>query len=360
MAKFKIADLDLDAAGDDIPAPVLSALTTQQYLALLDAEHGPFEALNPAEEVPLTGLSKAIEILVARGATSNDFKEIYCENCDFSTTSRSFDGAHFDRAYLVGADFSHVRLRGAFFTNADIGRTNFFDADLRMADLKADVTNLEFDLPLLECAKLVGADLSGRPLVLFQKYLTSSGSGGFMYSIEVPIIKSAELDASTTTLDSFAIVTVVNISDDDYLKQHPDASEVKLLLTDRGGVWENPLARSYWQTGDLSRSHIGGGTETNVVIRWRYDAARLKLIGKDAFMLRGFVDHSALMMLPLYSQFVEAVTALDSRDTNDRKAAQSWSDEAAKSWQQLKPISCSDHLTSRKLLLFNPGLFNSD
>jgi hypothetical protein len=93
-----------------IPAQTLAALSTEQYLSLLDEEHGPFDMLDQAELGPLVALSNAIETLVARGAANVNFKGIYCENCKFSP-GRSFDQAIFDDAYLANADFAHKSLR---------------------------------------------------------------------------------------------------------------------------------------------------------------------------------------------------------------------------------------------------------
>jgi hypothetical protein len=135
LAKFGI--IDLERMDEEIPAKVLAALSTEQYLALLDSEHGLFERLDPPEDVQLIALSTALQTLVARGATSADFKDIYCENCDFST-AKSLERAIFDGAYLGDANFAKVSLRGVSFRGADLGGTIFFGADLTNSDLRAE------------------------------------------------------------------------------------------------------------------------------------------------------------------------------------------------------------------------------
>lgn len=51
---------DLGANEFEIPAQIIEALSIEQYLALLDAEHGPFERLEEPENMPLRGLSNVI------------------------------------------------------------------------------------------------------------------------------------------------------------------------------------------------------------------------------------------------------------------------------------------------------------
>jgi hypothetical protein len=213
LEQLKVPNLNLDAMDVTIPAQVIAALTTEQYLALLDAEQGPFELLDPSEDVPLTGLSSAIEMLVKRGAASRDFKEIYCEMCDFKA-AKSLDNAAFDGADLMGADFAHVSLRGASFENADLGGTIFFDADLTKANLRLGwrrhmaSRGLGSQLPLLECAKLGGADLSGQPLVLFQKNFDTTLGGSRRIALVCPGCSRfnwTHLPSSTTSRSSLRL-----------------------------------------------------------------------------------------------------------------------------------------------------------
>jgi hypothetical protein len=373
LARFKIPNLDLDKLGDEIPAQVLASLTTEQYLALLDAELGPFERLDPSEDVPLKGLSEAISTLVARGAINVDFTAIYCEHCNFSK-AKSLDRAKFDGAYLSRADFAHVSLREASFHNADIGGTNFFGADLTNADLRAEwiyrsqyfvKKGFTFLLPLLECANLRGADLSGQPLVLFEKKFDTTSDNEVAYLIFLPRMISVQLDTSTK-LDNFTILTAISISDE-YLKQHTAAPEVQPLTKQRSEPWENPLAEGKVQTGPhrLWRFH---GTfaedapkytstytmidrQIGAVIEQPLGTFGLQALGKDAFMLRGFIDQSGLKALPFYARFVERVRALSVPEDRAAKAAEAWRHKAANTWARMKPTSCTEHLTDLSTLV---------
>jgi uncharacterized protein YjbI with pentapeptide repeats len=192
LTHLKIAGVDPNASDDEIAASVIAALTTDQYLALLDVDPNPFSQLNSSENVQLSGLRVAIQTLVAHGATGHDFKQINCEDCDFSA-SKSLDGAVFDEAYLAGAKFTRVSLRGASFQNADLGGTNFFGADLTKADLHWYFMpfglfnkGLYYEVPLLECAKLGGADLSGRPLMVFVKDFNTHSFDSPTYQVLMP------------------------------------------------------------------------------------------------------------------------------------------------------------------------------
>jgi uncharacterized protein YjbI with pentapeptide repeats len=360
LEKFNITGLDLERMGDTIPAQVLAALTTEQYLALLDSERGRFAGLNPPERLQLSGLRTAIQTLVTRGATSDDFKDIYCEDCDFRG-AKSLDRTIFERAYLMGADFAHVSLRGASFKNADLGGTNFFGADLTNANLRVDQLPRDFaskgfwsQMPLLECAELGGADLSGQPLVLFVKDFDTTTVGQLSYSITLPQMISAQLDTSTK-LDNFRILTAISISDD-YLNQHTTAPEVQALTTDRNRSWEDPLAKGWGSEPNFRRMQGTFAedpvkyTHTIAMMAWAVGAEDLERLDKEAFMLRGFIDQPALKALPLYSRFVDTVGALSVPKNDAAKAAQAWSDKAAKILATMKPLPCSEHPQGHELL----------
>lgn len=361
LAKFEITGLDLDRIGDEIPAHVLAALTTEQYLALLDSEHGRFTSLDAREYVPLIGLRTAIETLVARGATTLDFKDIYCEECNF-TRAKSLDRAIFDGAYIANANFAHISLRGASFRDADLGGTSFFGADLTNADLRTGRLQRGFairgdweHLPLLECTKLRGANLSGQPLLLFIKEFDTTTAAQPTYEIVLPRMSSVQLDASTK-LDAFRILTAIKISDD-YLKQNTTAPEVQHLIKVRSGVLENPLAKGYWQTPNFWRFHgtqgedVAKSTFTVAMMDWDFGPSNIKDLGEEAFMLRGFVDQSALKALPLYSRFVNTVGALSVAGDGGAKAARTWSDTAG--FAKVKPLPCSERVAPTAALLFH-------
>jgi uncharacterized protein YjbI with pentapeptide repeats len=330
------------------PAKVIPPLSAEQYLSLLDEESGPFEGLDSSVSAPLLGLAAAIEKLVAHGASGQgfqDFKEIYCEKCDFSP-AKSLDHAVFDGAYLAQANFSHLTLRDSSFVNADLGGADFFGADLTRADLRFEQQlssyfenkRLMSGLPLLECAKLGGADLSGQALVLFEKDF-SPVFGGLSYDIRLPLMTSVQMDSSTK-LDNFTIITRTGFSDD-YLKQHPAAFEA---------TWDEPITIGYSSSAEFRRIQ----TDMFAIIDWHFNSSDLKYLGKDAYILQGFVDQPALKALSLYSQFANAVGALSAPNDSEAKVAQQWSNKATRAWAAMKPSSCGENLKAGDLL-FNLG-----
>jgi uncharacterized protein YjbI with pentapeptide repeats len=350
LAKLKIAGLDLDAIDNEIPVQTLAVLSTEQYLSLLDEEHGPFDMLDQAEFGPLVALSKAIETLVAHGAANVDFRGIYCEDCKFSA-GKSFDKAIFDESYLAGADFSRKSLRQASFRNADVAAANFFDADLSGATLRVEEFRLNlagkglgFVLPQLECAKLDGVDLSGQPLVLLIQSFKSSGASP-KYQIILPRMISVHLDQSTK-LDSFSIVTATEISDG-YLETHKSAPEVEPLMNREFALWDSPVETGRVSAASIRRIHGTFAMDpkkysaTIALAQWQFGANDLKRLANDAFMLRWYIDQPALRSLPLYSQFVRSVDALTIPDRIEATVVKQLSDDAVGTWAKLKPSSCS-------------------
>jgi hypothetical protein len=210
LAAFGIPGVIAEHASRRIPVAIISKLTVKQYLDFLDANHGPFDRLETAEKVPLQGLAVAITKLVELGASTSNFRDIYCEGCDFSV-AKNLDGAAFDGSFLVDADFSHVSLRKTSLIDADLGGTNVFAADLSGADLrvlgppKPMASHGDYHVfPLLECAVLAGADLSGLPPAVFRKPFTTFHVK-HACSITVPKMMSIKVDAATK-LDKFSIL----------------------------------------------------------------------------------------------------------------------------------------------------------
>jgi uncharacterized protein YjbI with pentapeptide repeats len=333
---------------------VIADLTTDQYLALLNVEQYPFAQLNPSEDLPMTGLRTVIQTLLAHGATSHDFKQINCEECDFRT-AKSLDAAVFDEAYLRGADFTGVSLRGASFKDADLGGTNFFRADLSKADLRLRrsflrpsghfVRNFFSEVPLLECANLGGANLSGQPLIIFNKYFDTSSASNPSYTIGMPRMVSVQLDSSTK-LNSFRILTEIQITDD-YLKQHPAAPEVRLITAKRGDLWDSPLFKepAVWNFWRLSNA-------TNAVTDLPgVDDDTIKDLGGEASLLQGFVDQPKLRALPLYSRFVDAINALNATENNAARVAQVLTDRLAVNWATVKRLPCTERVPAVDLLM---------
>jgi hypothetical protein len=333
LARFKIAGLNIDSMVYEIPARVLAELSTDQFLQLLDIEHGPFELLDAAEQMPLAGLTMAIQTLLKAGATSSDFKRIYCQTCNFKP-AKSLDRASFEEAYLAEADFSHLSLRGASFKEADIGGANFFDADLSMADMSSRRArqglaskDAGHQLPLLECAKLAGTNLSGLPLLVYGDAFDDYGKYQLFL---MPRMMQTQIDA-TTKLDRFSIIIASSVTDK-YLKQHSSAPQFKSLSGDRDRAgWPNPLFKDDWFEPEYQRVR---GTFAVDAERYARTIATKDLsltvgdidrLGQDAFWLRGHVDQPTLKALKLYSQFTEKIKGLKVPDTPEGKAASAYS-----------------------------------
>jgi hypothetical protein len=168
---------------------------------------------------------------------------------------------------------------------------------------------------------------------------------------------SVQLDTSTK-LNTFAVLIAIVISDN-YLEKHTAAPVVQPLTTHQNVLgWEIPLAEAAWATPDFQRIHFANDaskdTRTIAKLDLPIDARNLKSLGKDAFMLRGFIDQPELKALPLYSRFIDTVRALSVPETSEAKVAQAWSDKAIKSWETIEPLSCSGH-PDPYLLLFDLG-----
>jgi uncharacterized protein YjbI with pentapeptide repeats len=350
LAKFNIADVDPKATSERIPARVIAALGNEQYLALLDVVHPAFKMLDPQESAPLSNLAIAIQLLFRRGATSKDFSYIYCNNCNFD--SASLDEAKFEGAYLSGASFLHAKLRRASFMHANLANANFFGADLTQANLSAhpfvfreSTENSDWaQLPLLECAKLGGADLSGRTLIFFGKEFDTNWDSGVGYEIYMPRMISTQIDADTK-LDSFQILNAISITDD-YLDKHAMAPEVFNMTHSRNTMWESPLADRLGSSPTYRRIHADYSmdapkyTMTVVMLGWEVQADMMKFLGKDAYVIRGFINQPNLKKMPLYSEFVDRVTSLPVPQGDAAKAAQAWSDKAEKDWATMESLPC--------------------
>ena len=109
------------------------------------------------------------------GASTTNLSGIFCENCDFSGITFPHD-THFEYAILRNSRFVRANLNGAKFNNADLSSASFFGAILTNSNLSQDLDLRHPDLhqsgrayqnysfPFLECANLIGADLTGLPL----------------------------------------------------------------------------------------------------------------------------------------------------------------------------------------------------
>jgi hypothetical protein len=166
---------------------------------------------------------------------------------------------------------------------------------------------------------------------------------------------SVQLDASTK-LDNFKIITEIGITDD-YLKQHATEPESRQLTTHRNGFLESPFVERVWASPSFWRLHANFAedaakyTYTYATMDWTIGADDLEKLGKQSFMLRGYIDQPALNSLSLYSRFVAKVGALRVPENDMGKAAKAGSDKAGKTWTTMKPLPCSENPPPRKLLL---------
>jgi hypothetical protein len=315
-----------------------------------------------AEYGSLYGLTVAIGKLIARGGTTQDFHQIYCEDCNF-TGAKSLDGANFDNAYLSGANFAFVRLRGASFHNADLGGTSFFSADLRNAHLTSDGAGFRDSyergvgqqVPSLECSNLQGADLSGLPLLYVEKQFatsaTSTSDSNISYTIVSPRMMSAQIDASTK-LTSIGIMLGVALTDE-YLSSHPTTPESQNLGINRNGSWKNFLGGDGWYFPELYRI-LGESTRdrtTMAIMPWIIQPDGLSRIGDDAFILKGMINQPVLQGLPLYSQFTNVVNNLKLPANAAGAAAKVWSDWVTRTRATQTPLPCDEYPADGSSLL---------
>lgn len=282
--------------------PSLQALSK-----VLDAKHPRFFNLPPTEDVPLEGLKRIISDLVNNGAgkTYKDFTGIYCRDCDFSKASH-LAGANFGGALINGANFSKVDLQGASFQDADLSGAFFVGANLTGADLsqnseKAYGSYLDMQvgaLPLLACAKLQGANLSGRLLALLTQTFSDSRSSE---AISVSHLRSAEIDTSTK-MENFRVVAVTFL-DDAYLSANADErlrSLMSYAIKDPARMEYNTQGGytvfydSYWRTRVVRYEAINAKSKPND-LNWPKAA------------LHSLLNESNWTKLPAVSNFTEAL-----------------------------------------------------
>jgi hypothetical protein len=194
-------------------ASSIDKLTLDQYLALIETNRGPFQRLGQLM-TPLKGLAQAILSLIKLGAAPRDFRNIYCEDCDFHAI-KNLDNANFGDAYLSRANFSHMSLRNSIFSNAQLDWTNFFSSDLSDAHLDWSLywTHPAFEgLPILGCTFLSGTDISGLPLAIVRHVWYDNTPTGIFDDVDKISFVRAKID-NKTILNSISIVSELEIYD---------------------------------------------------------------------------------------------------------------------------------------------------
>lgn len=214
--KQELLALFLGKKAQDIPADLdrvsLQTLTFEQKMQLDNLDARSIFATLAArddDQVRLDDLASVITALVGAGARngSGDWTGIYCQGCDFSA-ARHIDGARFDHSFLSGANFTHAKLRRSTFADSDLAMANFFGADLRGAVLgwgvhpagdavrNAQGMRSAKAIPILECATLYGAVLTGLPLAAFDQYFYDV-KADVVRELNVPSMRFVRFDKNT-------------------------------------------------------------------------------------------------------------------------------------------------------------------
>ena len=305
-----------DKIESPIPVSLINKLSTEQYLDFLDQYHSPFDQLDNDHETPLGGLAKIIPLLVSLGGLSTDFSGIYCQDCDF-TRAKNLSGVDFGNSFLSGADLSNVNLSKSSFQNADIAGTNFYRANLTNANLSftrvyektRGFRGLRNSFPLLECAKLQGANLNGTVLLVIVKSYATHVSGEKALEFLAPRLQSAEIDG-LTKLSKFGVIVISSVSDS-YLAKHPKDPDI-VRLFDRQRFGGDGLFGGGWSNAPISRQHgtfstdAAVYTDTSFTQRMDVEESRLKNYGSDeTAILRTYGSPPALKPLSIMAKIAD-------------------------------------------------------
>ena len=314
--KLKLTPKDIPA---HIPRSLLKKLSQADYIRLKTSSPSRFEELPSIDSIPLRGLYKITSILLDLGATSKNFKNIYCEECDFRN-AKNLDGANFEGAFLARANFSRVSLKGASFKEADLSSTVFFSADLSGADLTSDnvgvkdYKGLGLSFPLFECANLKGANLSGVPLMEYTRYYGTSGSD---FKISIPSLKKVKID-NNTKLDSFVIV-VNTIFSKWYIKEHAKNNLIRSLLSSSELPPPDPIFVFGWTPAKHFRKYSYKRMELgSMYIQYsQIERGHGGLLPESDKLLKGHLSQTALSDTPLIREFDSSAVLLNSKNYQD-------------------------------------------
>lgn len=344
----KMPPLNADEIPSPIPVSLISKLSRQDYLSFLDEYHGPFTKMKDEDHIPLQGLVKVINILIALGAKIADFSDIYCPRCDFSPAIELPD-AKFERSFLNDAVFSHMILRNASFQDADLSGVSFYAADLRGSNLQSRSPYIPTfgysqrdPFPLLECAKLQAANLTGIVLINIAKDYSTTWSGEQALRISSPKLSSAEIDQSTT-LESFAVVVSTAITDA-YLAKYPSSPAVQ-FYEDRQRRAGNKLFGTGWSGYPIARLHYTFAADetkyTDTIFTQRKDVDRRRLnqySDNEIAILHTFLDQPTLRKLALVAEIFSLKTNISPAS---EKIQKEWSRQSAETCRGSERISAS-------------------
>jgi len=353
VAQGRVLAEHIKVANKLIAAPIVESpfsselvgqLNDSEYLDFSAPAFDRFERLEKSSGIPLEGLSRILPVLVKLGANNQDFSGIYCERCDFGGDT-FHSGVHFDRSFLADASFSNSHLEKASFTNAQLDGTLFFHAYLAGSHMDYHGTWSSIDArrsgthyPLLECADLRGADLSGVTLLSFSR--TFNQLPVPTETVRVPALVLAQIDASTK-MDSFRAFVETNVTDSYSSKQPGGSARKRLELNSFPSGIENPLLdpevdkADVWRTEPTDEERSFNREPTTSFDQSTYLVANnLDSIAPSLHPgLQGFLNQPSLLRLPLIQKFENAISATTPKEK---------SGDSPRHWRSSPPYSCSD------------------
>jgi hypothetical protein len=347
-AQAKVVARHIQVAQNRKTAPVveppftkklIDQLTPIEYLDYIAPFFDPFEKLEPKLGLPIQGLAQSVALFTRLGGANPDFSGIYCRGCDFAGTA-DLSGVKFDDAFLSEAQFTRVRLHKTSFVGAELGGTVFFAADLSEADLHRnpyETTTIggEYeiasvrgeDYPILECAHLEGANLSGITLLTV---LRSFGESEPSTYIEAPLLLLADID-SKTQMKSFTILYITDISDEYFLQHQKDVVVLPLRTRKDPSTtlgFDVPLRFNESSLVELWRN-AGASVPANLQSTRISQIEPITLpLNSFGFVknflagLTGYLDQPALLKLALIERFDKLI--LDSAPTGTVRPQPRW------------------------------------
>ena len=234
---------------------------------------------------------------------------------------------------------SSASFFGAILTDSNLSQ----DLDLRHPDLhQSGRAYQNYSFPFLECANLIGADLTGLPLGELQ--IKFSGSTYPYLNISVPSLTDAKINSSTI-IKSIAISAKIVLSNDYVLKHEADVKLLSLTRL-RDNLWNDPLRQGISPTRAVYSRFSGDYTDQNLAaieisLVSQFDEKGLASLGEEAFHLRGFFNQPRLKVVPLYQQFSAAIEKL-SEKAPTTKISKAESEKAAAYLKNAKPNDCDE------------------
>lgn len=317
-----------------LPANIGVKLTLEQYLQLLELDSDVLNYAPRDHVAALEDVTEVMNILADLGVYADDYSETYCVNCRFKNGKLS--NAKFDNAILNDASFQSAILNGASFKNASLSDTIFYNAELKNADLTFDswVTSdyIKFRhrrFPVLQCADLSGADLSGRPIFFFGESYSSYPTRDKTKKVSLNGPQTSNTVVTTTTkITTFGATTLTRIPDVYFTgERHNEDKEREAVNLIRNDLSKIPILLGVRQQGRFERwksdyvasDRIDRVTSTAILHTTRYiDEAELRLQPWARKMLMQFLEDSKLRNASLLTTLREL---MPSRENDDARLA---------------------------------------